>query len=285
MIRVLLGLLLATALWPALAADDAAPASLPLFRVELVVFENLDPAALQAEQWPTDPGTPAVDHALELDHLTATAARIESPATTAPSAATTTPPTLNAAVALPGAAPNAVPVVTPAPALPAWRWLTPPQLRLAGAARKLGASGRYRPLLHVGWIQPLAGGNHGTAVHIYDGMAPGAGEVPPEATAPQPAVHVVDGMLTLWRGHFLHADVDLDYRRTYTPAAASAVTLPPPAEGAQVPPSPAPQPVTVTVRMTESRRLRDGELNYFDHPLFGVLLRVTPVATERSSVE
>ena len=31
------------------------------------------------------------------------------------------------------------------------------------------------------------------------------------------------------------------------------------------------------VRMKESRKIKLNELNYFDHPLFGVLLMVSPV--------
>jgi hypothetical protein len=286
MMRLLLGLILSAALWPALAADDAASDTTTLFRVELIVFENLDPAALQAEQWPDDPGKPPLDRARELNDLTAAAA----PPAAAPASAQAAP--------------------TP----PAWRWLAPNQLRLNAQEQKLTASGRYRPLLHIGWIQPLDNSGHGIPIHLYDGMqpqgsaaasptapaapAPEPGTAPPPAppgaavappfgapaaagdapanAAEEPPPHTLDGTFTLWQSRFLHADVDLGYRRTYVPAPPAS-TVPPAADAAQavVPPA-SPEPVTLYVRMTESRRLRGDELHYLDHPLFGVLVTVSP---------
>ena len=35
-------------------------------------------------------------------------------------------------------------------------------------------------------------------------------------------------------------------------------------------------------RLTTTRRVISNELHYFDHPAFGVLVRVTPVLTEAS---
>ena len=37
------------------------------------------------------------------------------------------------------------------------------------------------------------------------------------------------------------------------------------------------------VRLAESRKIKLKELNYFDHPLFGVLLMVSPVEDDNSS--
>lgn len=326
MIRLLLGLVLAAALGPVLAQDSAAPDATNLYRVELIVFENLDPAAPQAEQWPADPGAPPLAKASDLNDLVAAAAvdAARTAAAAEPSAPAPTPspppnpmaapaPSAAAAAASPTSgtvirsAPNppvAIPAAAtpaPAPPVPAWRWLTPAQLRLTGAEQKLAASGRYRPLLHIGWIQPLDTSEHGTPVHIYDGMQPEAAGSPAEATAPPappggadaaspagtPPVttpHTLDGVFTVWRGRFLHADLDLGYRRTYTPDAAPTITLPPPADAPQAeqaaPAAPQPQPVTLAVRMTQSRRLRDGELHYVDHPLFGALVTVSPVEAE-----
>jgi hypothetical protein len=295
MMRLLLGLILSAALWPALAADDAASDTTGLFRVELIVFENLDPAALQAEQWPDDPGKPPLDHAMELNDLIATA--------TAAAKATST------VTAPPAAVPASTPVPTQAqaapasPAAPAWRWLAPNQLRLNAEEQKLAASAGYHPLLHIGWIQPLDSSGHGTPIHIYDGMqpqgsaatssaapvSPGAAVAPPFGAQSPPAAgdtpanaaeapppHTLDGTFTLWQGRFLHADVDLGYRRTYVPPPPAA-TVPPAADAAQAATPPAsPEPVTLYVRMTESRRLRSDELHYLDHPLFGVLMTVSP---------
>ncbi len=56
--KILAGLLLSTMVSIA-AADD-------LYKVELILFENSDPAAQQAEHWPANPGLPALDNTREL---------------------------------------------------------------------------------------------------------------------------------------------------------------------------------------------------------------------------
>jgi hypothetical protein len=38
---------------------------------------------------------------------------------------------------------------------------------------------------------------------------------------------------------------------------------------------------TQTVVLQEQRRLRSGELHYFDHPRFGLIVLVTPVANSQ----
>jgi len=291
MIRPLLGVLLFAATWTATAADTA------LYKVELIVFENLDPAAPQAEHWPADPGTPPLDNAMELNALTAAALSAANPTSepAATSSATGTPP--EAAVVMPALA-DAAPAQIPPPVepdMPSWRWLDPSELALNGAEHKLSSSGHYRPLLHIGWVQPLDSSDQGTPLHIYDGLKPrqegSAHNIAPQPADPQALAppldvadpqaaheanteqaqntgaqawsHVIDGIFTLRRGRFLHVDADIGYRKTYAP------------EGT-IPDSGALQPITLYVRMVQSRRVRSGELHYLDHPLFGVLCVVTP---------
>jgi hypothetical protein len=305
--RLVLGFILIAVSWSAAAADTA------LYKVELIVFENLDPAALQAEQWPDNPAPPPLDNAIGLNQLTAAAAAASAAAA---------PPTPAAASTMAPGSPGAKPATAPPIPSPLWRWLKPSEFGLNGAENKLTSSGRYRPLLHIGWVQPLDSSDQGIPVHIYDGMAPREetpaqdaappppGTQPPVAGAsqpqipgnptvpalPEPAVtansasdatppgtstaampateqtappqdaeplHVVDGTFTLRRERFLHADVDLGYRKTDIAPGT-------PPSGGTV------QPAPLYVRMTQSRRLRTDELQYLDHPLFGVLFVVSP---------
>jgi len=270
--RLLLGFILLSVSWTASAADTA------LYKVELIVFENLDPAALQAEDWQNNPEAPSLEDAKELAALTVPATPapppVPAPATAAPA------PGKAPALAMP---PAAVPTVQ---ATPAWRRLDKSELGLKGAEQRLRGSGHYRPLLHIGWVQPLDSSDQGTALHIYDGMeaarpggaavtgannetdtAPAQKEAASQPEAPQPKAteetpRILNGTFTLRRGRFLHVDVDMAYRKTYVPAGT------PPEGGAA-------QPVTRYVRMTQSRRLRSDELHYLDHPLFGVLFVVS----------
>ena len=109
-----------------------------------------------------------------------------------------------------------------------------------------------------------------------------------ESLLPEP--ERLTGTLRLRRGRYLHLDVDLVYREPVweaseasAPAEAGIDTLiggtepAMPAEQAEPATAPLPlEPVLREVRMTQSRRMRSGELHYLDHPRFGVLVLVTP---------
>lgn len=195
-------------LWLMLLCTAAAHAN-EAYVVELIVFENLDPAVMRAETWRADPGTPALDQALEL--------------------------------------------VTAAQQAP-WRLLAPAQLELGGLFQRLRSAARYRPLLHVGWVQPAEGSDRSAPVHVFSGMT-GDGAIP-SAAAP------VDGTVAVRRSRFLHADIDLLLRKT---AVAGAAPL--------------------TVRLNGTRRLRSNELHYLDHPLFGVIIRVSAAEGGASRIQ
>lgn len=299
MTRLLLGFALLAVSWT-VAADDIA-----LYKVELIVFENLDPGAIQAEDWPDNPGTPPLDHAVELSAATAATAQ----------------PVASAAAAPPAAA-QAAPTAAPSPS-PTWRWLNDSELSLNAQAQKLNASQHYKTIVHVGWIQPVDSSDQGKAVHIYDGMelkhadaaaqaqasvippsqnGAAAQAATPAAPAPEggaPAAagdnasqtqqntsqaaaaetpHILDGTFTLRRGHFLHVDVDLGYTKTVSVAEPAPTADAAPAPAADTTPAP-PQTASYYVRMTQSRRIRNDELHYLDHPLFGVLFVVSPYQT------
>jgi len=164
-----------------------------VYKVEVIIFENLDPAAAQAELW-ADTGAPPLDKAVELTAISATTAADKS----------------------------------------SWRVLTPAQLTLTSAYQRLRSSSRYRPLLHLGWVQPLDSSDRNEPVHV--------------ATTAGNAAAQVNGTVALRRGRYLHADVDLVFSKK-----------------------------SAAARLTQTRRLRNNELHYLDHPLFGVLISVAPL--------
>lgn len=208
--KFLLGLLLAAAVVAAARADE--------IKVELIVFENLDPSAIQAEIWPANPGAPALDNAIEL----AAAGKTSSAAVT-------------------GNSPTSEKF---------WRLLLPTELSMGGVMQRLRNSPRYRPLLHVGWVQPLDGSDRSPAVHVFSGMA-GSGDTP--VSSPQ-----INGVAAVRRNRFMHGDVDLLFKKN---AAAAPITA----------------------RLDASRRLRNNEVHYLDHPLFGVIIKVTPIKEATNS--
>jgi len=133
------------------------------------------------------------------------------------------------------------------------------QHKLEGVYRALRSSRSYRPILHLAWQQPGYGAGAGAKkVHIRDTLA--ARENPEEAPVR------VDGSIRLRVSRFLHADVDLAYFFQPVPGYlvnGTAETLPVTGETAQY------------SRLRESRRMKLNELHYFDHPLFGLFMRVS----------
>jgi hypothetical protein len=155
--------------------------------------------------------------------------------------------------------PSPAPAVAPVPADPleaaraealSVRPLRPEELKLGNEYRKLQAIAAYQPLVHAGWVQP---GLPEADAEPFDLKT--LGILNPRGTV---RVHL---------SRFLHITLDLTYQ------AASAAT--PPGGGANDGLDEivlAPQ-----YRLTAARSARSNELHYFDHPAFGVLVRVTPV--------
>jgi hypothetical protein len=152
------------------------------------------------------------------------------------------------------------------------RPLRPDELKLGVEYRKLRALSAYRPLVHVGWVQP--GLPEADAVPLDLGTL---GILNPRGTV---RVHLI---------RYLHITLDLTY---HAEVAATPVTTARDGgsaanAGSDSRPSAgdgldeivlAPQ-----YRLQATRNVRSGELHYFDHPAFGVLVRVTPVPAPDSS--
>ena len=143
-----------------------------------------------------------------------------------------------------GAEPGAPPAEDPL----AFRLLAPEQLQLNGEYRKLTNLGAYRPLLHAGWVQP---GLPEEQAKAFDLALLG--------------VRNPRGTVRVYLSRFLHVGIDVSYQDGAAPAAEPAgrelreIALP------------------SRYRLVTERQTRSGELHYFDHPAFGVLVKVTPV--------
>ena len=119
--------------------------------------------------------------------------------------------------------------------------------RLAGASGVLGRSSRTRLLLHSGWQQPSRDSRRivlrsDSEVHTSDpdrGMLSGL----------KPAA---EGWVELQSGRGLRLQLSFDHRRQQD----GELTL---------------------FRMDQTRVINPGEIQYFDHPAFGVLVRVDSI--------
>jgi hypothetical protein len=134
-----------------------------------------------------------------------------------------------------------------------FRLLRPDELQLTAQYRVLERLQAYHPLVHGGWVQ--LGLPEEDAEPVDLGVL--------GVTNPM-------GSVRLYVSRFLHVKVDVSYQ---DPLAPEPVAVAGPGGLAEVPLKP-------RYRLTAERSARSGELHYFDHPAFGVLLKITPVRVD-----
>jgi hypothetical protein len=144
----------------------------------------------------------------------------------------------------------------PEPAAPvedplAVRIMAPDELTLGTEYRRLTNLSAYHPLVHAGWVQPGLPEDQSVAFDLAS-----LGVSNPRGT------------VRVYLSRFLHVNLDL----TLQDGAPGAL----PASDAELNElSLAPR-----YRLVTQRQVRSGELHYFDHPAFGVLVKITPVPVE-----
>ena len=137
----------------------------------------------------------------------------------------------------------------------AYRLMKVSDLTLIEIRNRLRRSAHYRPLVHAGWRLPGLPRSAARPVHVGRSLDDSEVRAAEGVGAGRSSVH---GTVTVSLARFLQVDVDLLYHR--------------PASGEAAAPSSAP----TRFRLVSERRMRSGELHYVDHPLFGVLVLLTP---------
>jgi hypothetical protein len=173
-------------------------------------------------------------------------------------------------------------------------------LALKNEAAALSRSG-HRILLHKAWLQSIGGASHARNIYLEGG------------NSAEP-YHELAGTLRLYRQQFVHVETNLwlakfgsamqQHPAPQAAPAANAMTRENAATSWPLPPLPPQQSdswgddaadatsesadgdinallakdiaVERIVLMQQHRRLKQKELNYLDHPLFGALIVVTP---------
>ena len=141
-----------------------------------------------------------------------------------------------------------------------FKLLSPGMYKLGGVYNELKASRNYRPLLHMAWQQPQLTQSRSKFVRVK--KTEGASS---QGDTYDPLVKA-DGVIRIRSAQFLHADVDMFYFLN----ALSESFIQSSAETSD----------TNMIRadfaeLKESRRMKLNELHYFDHPVFGVFIRVS----------
>jgi len=175
-------------------------------------------------------------------------------------------------------------------------------LTLTEITATLDGSPNYVPILHVAWRQPVAAKEEAQTVYINSNLGQATLESPPalinidelmtppdlgetplllieqneiDETSEGRSLNTLDGTIRLHLGRYLHVEADLLYRSQTEPMENNTffMTL-----------NDGEQPQTL-FRMHQTRRMRSGELHYFDHPMFGLLVQITPYELPEAEVE
>ena len=140
------------------------------------------------------------------------------------------------------------------------RALASEELRLTEAWQTLRRSKNYRPLLHRGWRQP--DWRRSQMQPVYLTTYP---EQPPNTPANAELPALVEGIVAVYLQNYLHLAIDVIYRRAAPSGEPADAVL-------HIPPK--------HYRLQALRRIRFDQLHYIDHPLFGILLRITEPESE-----
>ena len=159
---------------------------------------------------------------------------------------------------------NAIKLVTDPDGPNAFKMLPSRKHKLGGVNKVLKLSREYRPVHHVAWQQPELTASRAKKVHIKN----------PDAK--------IDGTVNLRGGHLLHLDLDITYFvDLFTESITSYTDENVSEEGGTLEKDREEIIMSGTyAQMKETRRIKLNELHYFDHPLFGVVMRVTRLEVE-----
>ncbi len=210
------------------------------YQVEVIVFDNLYPDS-DGELWYKTPGLPDRDRSQELILDEPDVEDIDSKIQSD-----------NNNILIP------------------FKTLPKDKYRMDGIYRVLRFSEEYRPLIHISWQQP--GAKRARAVHIekLDSAMPEkelSDDNEPDFLIPPKAI--VDGIIRVRSGHFLHVDIDLVY---FLDSLSNTEFFP---SGETNKNGMFVNQNAEYVRLKETRKIKLNELHYFDHPMFGVILQVS----------
>lgn len=118
---------------------------------------------------------------------------------------------------------------------------------LSNAARKMQDTGNYQILSHRRWVQNIDTKTASDRIRIRT-----TGQAFPS----------LDGTITFYVSRFLHLNVDLALKDEVSSFLSSETTI-------------------ENYRITEARRIKTSNINYFDHPQFGVLILVNAIKTSK----
>lgn len=146
-----------------------------------------------------------------------------------------------------------------------------PGRRLTSAWERLDRLDAYEPIVHLSWLQAARPADDSVPFKIPDDPAEPVDEFS------------LEGAITVYKERYVHMEVDLDLaaREPESVTQATETEALPTFGDVFTPDEPEPAPLMATkspgFKLQESRRIRQDETHYFDHPQFGVIALVSEV--------
>ena len=245
-----------------------APPELREYAVEVIVFRYADGVYRGTELFPPDPPPEVLPVEGEIPEFS----DVPGLGTTEAPAEADDPP---AAPADGVEDPEDVPEEATDDQGPGYNIVPDSELTMGDTLDRLERLDAYEPILHFGWRQRLTAFAESEAIPLATLAAPAPG---------------LDGSFELYLSRFLHLAVELEQRAEPGPPDArlgETKTDPLFDAGSRLPPPPDPlsgvaDSPEVYYRISEDRIFKSGDLRYFDHPKFGVLVKIDRVEREET---
>jgi len=133
-------------------------------------------------------------------------------------------------------------------------WIRKQSKGLAGTAAKLNKRG-YRILFHQAWSQVAYPNKRSHKVLIENDQGKGSNLL---------------GTVRLYKTRYAHVDFDLEFERRIPGKIMQAFMQNQNLSASE-------QPTHWRFNLKESRKIKNGELHYIDHPLFGALVQISKI--------
>ena len=295
---VVVGLVLSTAaivIGPTQAANEKP--EIPWYEVEVIIFANKQKVDAESETWPENVQTAGYNKVYDLALPGFAPLKAKLPPVNAQAASRISQPVLETT--------NSEDIHTNG----AYVLLEKDFMQLNSIANRLSSSPKYDVVLHIAWRQPTFDEDKAIPVFVYNGMLSPDPVTQPtsnpgfdsqyydyyvDGMASGPQYYWLSGTLKLSVSRYLHFETDLHMKQRITRQEVIEQS-PPPGENSgfgsffgmakELTPITIERPVLQDYRFFESRRMRSKEIHYFDHPLMGVIVKVTPYELELPPTE
>jgi len=253
-------------------------AEIPWYEVEVIIFANKQKLGAESETWPEMIQTAGYNRIYDLALPGSTPLKANLPPVNAEAASRSVQTADSGGFHANGA----------------YVLLNRNFMDLNGIANQLRASRKYDVVLHIAWRQPTFDEDKAKPVFVFNNMLDSdpAPRSDSNGTDVGPQYYWLSGTLKLSVSRYLHFESDL-HMKLRTTRQETIEQSPPPEDSSgfgsffgmskESTPITIERPVLQDYRFFESRRMRSKEIHYFDHPLMGIIVKVTPYEPEISA--